>query len=212
MSKPEVPPANEPVLVRRMLAGDEHAFRAFFHKYFRKVYRFALPRLGGNVESTREVVQSTLSKAMRNMAKYRGDAALFSWLCQICRHEIVDHLRANRRHSNRVVLIDDSRELLTAMETLEAPLTDDPAHRYSTAETRRLIQAVLDQLPAHYGDILEWKYIEGHSVEEIAELLGVSHIAAQSQLARARQAFREGLETVFGATARDILASMLSKK
>lgn len=195
-----------------MLAGDEQAFREFFDTYFQRVYRFALPRLGGNVESTREVVQSTLSKAMRNMEKYRGDAALFSWLCQICRHEIVDYLRAHKRRSEHVVLIDDSPELQAAMETIHAPVTDEPAHRYGTAETRRLVQAVLDRLPARYGDILEWKYIEGRSVEEIGQQLGVGHTAAQSLLARARQAFREALETVFGSTAPDILAGMLSGK
>jgi RNA polymerase sigma-70 factor, ECF subfamily len=195
-----------------MLAGDEHAFRLFFETYFRRVYRFALPRLGGNVEATRDVVQATLSKAMRNMEKYRGDAALFSWLCQICRNEIVDYLRAHKRQSERVVLIDDSPELQAALEAVQAPLSDEPAHRYGTAETRRLIQAVLDRLPARYGDILEWKYIEGRSVEEISQLLGVGHIAAQSLLARARQAFREGIETVFGSTAQDILAGMLSGK
>ena len=195
-----------------MLAGEEQAFRAFFDAYFPRVYRFALPRLGGSTEAAREVVQATLGKAMRNLEKYRGDAALFSWLCQICRHEIVDVLRAHKRHADRVVLIDDSPELQAALETIQAPLADDPAHRYGSAETRRLIQTVLDRLPARYGDILEWKYIEGRTVEEIGQLLGVGHTAAQSLLARARQAFREGLETVFGSTAQDILAGMLSGK
>jgi len=212
MSRNEIPSANDSALVRRMLAGDEHAFRAFFDTYFPRVYRFALPRLGGNVESTREVVQATLSKAMRSMEKYRGEAALFTWLCQICRHQIVDYLRAHQRYSEWVVLIDDSPELRAAMETIQAPLTDDPAHCYGTTEARRLIQAVLDRLPARYGDILEWKYIEGRSVEEIGQLLGVGHTAAQSLLARARQAFREGLETVFGSTAQDILVGMLRGK
>lgn len=210
MSTDQIP--TDPVLIRRMLAGDEQAFRMFFDSYFPRIYRFALPRLGGSTESAREVVQSTLSKAMRNLEKYRGDAALFSWLCQICRHEIVDYLRAHKRHSERVVLIDDSPELQAAMETIQAPLADDPAHRYSDAEMRRLIQAVLDRLPARYGDILEWKYIEGRTVDEIGQLLGIGHTAAQSLLARARQAFREGLETVFGSTAQDILAGMLSGK
>jgi RNA polymerase sigma-70 factor, ECF subfamily len=212
MSRDEKLTATDSALVQRMLAGDEQAFRTFFDTFFPRVYRFALPRLGGNVETTREVVQCSLSKAMRNLEKYRGDAALFSWLCQICRHEIVDYLRAHKRHSERVVLIEDSPELQAAMETIQAPLTDDPAHRYGNAETRRLIQSVLDRLPSHYGDILEWKYIEGRTVEEIGQQLGVGHTAAQSLLARARQAFREGLETVFGSTAQDILAGMLSGK
>lgn len=194
-----------------MLAGREAAFRGFFDAFFPRVYRFALPRLAGDAEATKEVVQSTLTKAVRNLAGYRGDAALFSWLCQICRRQIVDYLRANRHHAAKLVLIEDSAELRAAIESIEAPPGDEPAQGYDEAETRRLIQSVLDRLPSRYGDVLEWKYVEGRSVEEIGELLGVSYVAAQSMLARARVAFREGLETVFGATVRDVLVGMTAR-
>lgn len=194
-----------------MLAGDETAFRTFFDSYFPRVYRFALPRLGSDVEATKEVVQSTLTKAVRNLAGYRGEAALFSWLCQICRRQIVDYLRANKRYSENVVLIDDTPELRAALDAVEAPARDEPSQGYGDDETKRLVQSVLDRLPARYGDVLEWKYIEGRSVEEIGALLGIGHTAAQSVLARARTAFREALETVFGSTASDILAGMRGK-
>lgn len=203
----ESPPSDQ-ALVRSMLAGNEQGFRLFFDTYFPRVYRFALPRLGGDVEATKEVVQAALAKAMRALAKFRGDSALFSWLCQICRHEIVDYLRARKRFSERVVLIDDSPELQAALDDVAAPTELEPASKYDAEETRRLVQSVLDRLPARYGDALEWKYVEGRSVEEIGDLLGVGHTAAQSLLARARVAFREALETVFGATANDVLLSM----
>jgi RNA polymerase sigma-70 factor (ECF subfamily) len=195
-------------LVAAMLAGDEAAFRAFFETYFPRVYRFALPRLGNDAEACKEVVQSTLVKAMRALATFRGEAALFSWLCQICRRQIADYLRAHKRHHQNVVLIDDTPGLREALDSIAAPASDEPAHGYGSAETRRLVQSVLDRLPSRYGDVLEWKYIEGRSVEEIGALLGVGHAAAQSLLARARVAFREALETVFGSTASDVLASM----
>lgn len=191
-----------------MLRGDEVAFREFFEGYFPRLYRFAAPRVGGDPDATKEVVQATLVKAMRNLAGYRGDAALFSWLCQICRRQIVDHLRAHRRHADRIVLVEDSDEMRSVLESIEAPKADEPAHGYGAEETRRLVQTVLDRLPGRYGDVLEWKYIEGRSVEEIATELGVGHAAAQSLLARARIAFREAVETVFGATAGDVIAAM----
>lgn len=204
--KPEY--SNDASLIAAMLKGDEAAFRAFFETYFPRVYRFALPRLGNDVEACKEVVQSTLIKAMRALAGFRGDAALFSWLCQICRRQIADYLRANKRHSQNVVLIDDTPGLREALEAIAAPAADEPLQGYGTAETRRLVQSVLDRLPSRYGDVLEWKYIEGRSVEEIGDLLGVGQTAAQSLLARARTAFREALETVFGSTAGDVLAGM----
>lgn len=205
-------PDSDQLLVKAMLAGDERAFRTFFDAYFPRVYRFALPRVGGDIEAAKEVVQAALTKGVRKLDKYRGEAALFSWLCQICRNEIVDYLRAHKRHANHLVLVDDSPELRAAFESIAAPRQHEPPQRYSDAETRQLVRSVLDGLPNRYGDILEWKYIDGRSVEEIGARLGIGHAAAQSILARARERFREALETVFGSTAQDVLAGMLAEK
>ena len=196
------------LLIRRMLGGDEQAFEAFFNAYFARIYRFALPRLNGDVEATREVVQATLAKGMRRIGDFRGDSALFTWLCQICRREAVDHIRSRRRHLKHVVLIDDRPDLRSAIDALEAPEEYDLVKVYGREEVGRLVRVVLDRLPSNYGDALEWKYMEGSSVEEIGERLGIGTIAAQSLIARARSAFREALEQVFGAEEADIAAGL----
>jgi RNA polymerase sigma-70 factor (ECF subfamily) len=195
-------------LVQQMLAGDERAFGEFFTTYFPRIFRFALPRLNRDHDTAKDVVQATLVKAMRKLGDYRGEAAIFTWLCQICRREIADHVRSQRRRSDKVVLIEDSAEVRAALESIEAPASDDPLKRCDGAELQRLVHAVLDRLPNRYGEALEWKYVEGRSVEEIGDRLGIGHTAAQSLLARARVAFRDGLEAVFGASAADVLASL----
>jgi DNA-directed RNA polymerase specialized sigma24 family protein len=63
---------------------------------------------------------------------------------------------------------------------------------------------VLDELPGRYGEMLELKYIEEWDVERIARRVGLTFEAAQSQLQRARLAFRSALE-VRGLAARDLL-------
>ena len=198
---------SDPQLIRRMLAGDERAFEAFFNAYFPRLYRFALPRLNGDVDATREIVQVTLGKAIRKLESFRGESGLFTWICQICRNEIVDYIRAERR-MRHVVLIDDQPELRAAVESIEAPDEFDLVKGYGREEAARLVRVVLDRLPASYGDALEWKYIEGESVETIGERLGIGTTAAQSLLARARRAFRESLESVFGADAADVASGL----
>jgi RNA polymerase sigma-70 factor (ECF subfamily) len=195
-------------LVERMLAGEERAFETFFETYFPRIYRFALPRVGLNEDTAKDVVQAALIKAMRKLGSWRGEAALFTWLCQICRREIADHVRSERRRVDNVVLIEDSEEVRAALESIEAPASFDPLRLADGEELKRLVHAVLDRLPNRYGEALEWKYVEGRSVEEIGERLGIGHTAAQSLLARARVAFREGIEAVFGASAVDVLASL----
>ena len=61
-----------------------------------------------------------------------------------------------------------------------------------------MVWAVLDHLPVRYGNALQWKYIQGLSVREIASRLGASPKAAESLLTRARQAFRDGFAAVAG--------------
>ncbi len=197
----------EAQLIRRMLAGDERAFEAFFNTYFPRVYRFALPRVNGDVDAAREIVQATLEKAIRKLNSFRGESGLFTWICRICRNEVVDHIRAARR-MRHVVLIDDQPELRAAVESIEAPEEFDLAESYGRAESARLVRVVLDRLPTSYGDALEWKYIEGQSVEAIGARLGIGTTAAQSLLARARRSFREGLESVFGADAADVASGL----
>lgn len=198
---------DEQQLVRRMLDGDERAFKEFFDEYFARLYRFALPRLNGSADAAQDVVQATLCRAVRRLDTFRGEAALFTWICQICRRQIADHVREHQRHAGHVVLIEDSPQVQAALDAIAAPEDEQPESRLDQGQVASLVRAVLDRLPARYGDALEWKYVEGMSVDEIGARLGIGTIAAQSLLARARISFREAIEQVFGAaTAARIIA------
>lgn len=183
-------------LAKRLLAGDERAFSQFFDDNFSRLYRFALTRLSSDPDSTREVVQAVLTKSLQKIDTYRGESALFTWICVICRNEIVDWARRNRRYRKNIVLTEDLPEIRAVVESLSAPAGTNPTRQFEKQEVCRLIQVALDALPPKYGDALEWKYIEGHSVKEIAERMNLSPQAAQSLLARARISFREIYSTL----------------
>lgn len=183
--------ADDKKLVRRLLAGDQRAFAQFFEDNFARLYRFALARLPQDPSSVEEVVQTSLTKALRHLRSYRGEAALFTWLCVICRNELAEWARRNARYHEHVVLTEDVPEIRQVVESLDAPAGGSAMPDAQRLELSRLIQVALDRLPAAYGDALEWKYIHGYSVREIALRLQITPEAAQSLLARARRAFRE---------------------
>ncbi len=183
-------------LVKRLLAGDERAFGQFFDENFSRLYRFALARLSGEEDIAMEIVQQALSRALRKIHSYRAEAALFTWLCMVCRNEIADWARKNARYRKHIVLTEDYPDIRAAVDSFQTPVSDDPGHRYQRYEATRLIQVALDRLPPKYGNALEWKYIEGFSVREIARRMNISHEAAQSNLARARHAFQEIYSTL----------------
>ncbi len=177
-------------LAEAILDGDEQRFNAFFEDYFARLYRFVRSRADGLDEETlRDIVQTTMTSAVRSMKTYRGEAAMFTWLCQIARNEIAGHYRRVARSVPEVAADDDA--IRPILESLEAEDEIAPEAQYDNLQTRRLIQEVLDCLPVDYGDALEWKYVQGLSVSEIADRLSVTDLAAQSMLARARKAFKQ---------------------
>lgn len=182
-------------LVERLLAGDEVAFRTFFRSYFPRLFRFALRRLHGDESLAEDVVQVTLGKAIDRLDTWRGEAALFAWLCTFCRHEIGAILK--RAHREPVDLVDDLPGVRATLESLMDP-SATPDFDADRRDLAQLINVTMDSLPSDYAEALEWKYIDGLSVVEIGARQGRGHKAAESLLNRARQAFRDSFVTLTG--------------
>jgi RNA polymerase sigma-70 factor (ECF subfamily) len=177
-------------LARRVLAGHQDAFEEFFDHYFPRLFRFALPRVGSNEDTTEEIVQRVLIHALARLHTYRGEAALLTWLCTLCRREIAAW-RAHEGRLREVSLFDDRPELRAALDALSIVDANDPEATFRRRELSALVQSTLDHLPGRYGDVLEWKYMQGLSVTQIADRLGVGYKAAESLLTRARDQFRQ---------------------
>jgi RNA polymerase sigma-70 factor, ECF subfamily len=195
-------------LVQRMLHGEEVAFEEFFDFYFSALYRFVLIRLNKDVDASEEVVQRALCKAISKLSTYRGEAALFTWLCTFCRHEISSYLKSQKRFVYQPEFIYDNPEVIAALESLLMATNDHPDVSLLRKELAQLVHVALDALPRRYSDALEWKYIDGLSVKEIAERLDLGLKAAESLLTRARNAFRDAFESLSsGALPRPLLES-----
>lgn len=186
-------------LVEQLLGGDARAFDSFFDENFARLYRFAIARMPDDPHAARDIVQVTLTKAIRNLRSYRAESALFTWLCAICRNELSDWLAKHSRYREHIVLTEDFPEVQAAVDSYHAPDSSSPEQNYLRTEKIRLIQVALDRLPANYGNVLEWKYVEGQSIREIAAKLEIGAEATQSLLARAKRAFADVYSTMTAA-------------
>jgi RNA polymerase sigma-70 factor (ECF subfamily) len=176
-------------LVRALLKNDQRAMHAFYDEYFPKLYRYAARRLR-TPQDIDEVVQRVLTNAARRIETYRGDATLLTWLVQICRNEVSKHYKLSAREDATTTFLDDD-VLRAVVESLEAPVADEPEFAARNSELVAMVQMVLEHLPGRYADALELKYLDGFSSKEIAGRLGIGDEAVQSLLARARRSFRE---------------------
>ena len=177
---------------RAALAGDTVAIEALANAAIQPLYRFCFYRLGSNADLAEEVVQETLLRAIRELDKYdpaRSGGNIFTWLTGLARNEIRGALgRENAAVSLQALwdkLDDELRSVYSRLES--APLADDVLER---EETREMVNATMAQLPPHYREALEAKYVLGRTVRDMAAAWQMSEKAVESQLTRARQAFR----------------------
>lgn len=176
----------------RALRGDAQSVRLLAEAVLQPLYSFCFYRVGGDTHRCEEVVQETLVRALRDLERYEpsrcGDN-IFPWLTGLARNEISRLLTRDRRSISLEAMwkrID--RELAPLCERLEAePLDEEVLRREETCE---LVNMTLSQLPPRYREALEAKYVRGVSVRDLAVLWRSTEKAVESQLSRARKAFR----------------------
>jgi RNA polymerase sigma-70 factor (ECF subfamily) len=187
---------NDRDLARRVASGNAAAFDAFFREYFPRLFRFTMTRTDGDASLAEEVVQRTMCIVVRKMSSYRGEASLFTWLCQICRNELVSVYRQHGVVGQNSIPYEDVPEIRAALESITVGPTS-PEKQRASAELARFVRVTLAHLPLNYATVLELKYIHGRSVNEIAQEMDLSIKAAESVLSRARAAFREGFRSLW---------------
>lgn len=183
-------------LAKRVAAGDSDAFEAFFREYFPRLFRFTMSRVGGDTDLAEEIVQRTMCRLVRKMGSYRGEALLFTWLCQICRNEMAAIYKQRGLQDSRTVPLEDNPAIRAALESISVD-SDTPEKEQNKEELARFVRLTLEYLPAKYATALEMKYVRGCSVDEIGEYLAISTKAAESVLSRARAAFKEGFRSLW---------------
>ena len=177
---------------RRALAGDTDAVTALAEAALQPLFAFCLYRVGRNRHLCEEVVQETLVRALRDMDRYEPDRAgnnIFPWLTGLARNEIQRVLRRERAAVSLEALWERvDRELYDIYSRIDSePLAEDVLLREETCE---LVTMTMAQLPPQYREALEAKYVNGKSVRDLAALWSTTEKAAESQLTRARKAFR----------------------
>ncbi|MEO5760572.1 MAG: RNA polymerase sigma factor [Mesorhizobium sp.] len=185
--------AGEMQLVRRALARDGDAFRAIMKAHNQRLYRLARGVLRNDSESE-DVVQEAYVRAFTHLDAFRGDSSLATWLSRIVLNEALGRLRKRRR--TVAVAMPDERQA----EIIPFPLnpSDDPERTMAQRQILQLVEQATDNLPDVYRSVFMARVIEGLSIEETAELLGVRAETVKTRLHRARTLLRKALEDQIG--------------
>jgi len=183
-------------LVRRALARDAGAFRAIMRKHNRRLYRIARGVLRNNADAE-DAVQDAYVSAFTSLASYRGESTVATWLSRIVLNEALGRLRRTRPSVELAVL-----ELMQSKaEIIQFPLStpnDDPERTMAQRQILQLVEQAADNLPKPFRLVFVTRVIEGMSVEETSELLGIKPETVKTRLHRARQLVRDQLDRQIG--------------
>lgn len=179
-----------------MLQGDTRAAAEMVEQLAQPLYAFCLPRVGRKTHLCEDVVQEAMLQALRQLPAYEPDRCehrLLPWLVGLARNEI---RRVNRQQTQMVSVSQLGRhdeDACSALERLCAEVGEesDPETRQTLEETIDDMQSALTHLPEHYQQILQAKYVNGLSMQAIAEQRQCTEKAVESLLTRARAALRK---------------------
>lgn len=175
-------------MVKKLLRGDEASFDAFYEEYFDKLYRFVLARVEYQHHIAEDIVQSSLCKAINKLHTFKGEASLLTWLCTFCRFEMSAWYKKENQSPS---LIEDHPEIKAHIDSLAAFIQQQPENQLLQQRLNRLVHLTLDSLPERYAKVMEFKYIQGLSVKEIAIKMDTTAKAVESSLSRARPYFED---------------------
>lgn len=180
-------------LAEHIAAGDVGALRHLMRLHNQPLFRAARSILRDDAEAE-DAVQEGYMQAYGAMGTFRGESRLSTWLMRIIVNEALGRARKMKRGAEIIMLDSTFDQDAPAAETTMSDNPDNqPDRQAARAQTRRLIEAKIDQLPDAFRTVFVLRAVEELSVEEVAASLAIPEATVRTRFFRARALLRESL-------------------
>ena len=192
------PPNDE--LVRAAKAGDLAAFEELTARHERQIYSLAY-RILQNSHDAEDVTQQAFLSAVENLAKFREESSFTTWLYRIATFAALKVIR--KRKGLPTVSLEEATEPRDDYDSIPHPeyIADwkqSPGQLVERNETQRLLDDALAKLDEKHRLVFVLRDVEGLSVNETADALGLTESNVKMRLLRARLQLREELTRTLG--------------
>lgn len=168
-------------LIAKALNGDQSAWQQLVNRHQSALFYFGL-RLLGSREDANDLLQDVLMVLCRNLGQYRGDSSFKSWLFGIANYRAMDMLRRRKYSDNDDELAEMPADSLSLPEQL------------ASDRQQKQVQQQLRSLPAEQRLVLELKFYQQFTFDEIASQLAISSNTVKSRFYVALDKLRLQLE------------------
>lgn len=174
----------EIVFVKKIVSGDEKAFREFYKMFFPKIYKYAYRKLQ-NREQAEDITSETFFKIFKHLDTYesRMNEGLDIWVYSIERNAIRDLFRKNA--SVKILPLEEK------WGNVLLPPIDDPYIMMERKEIEEIINEELQKIPKQYREIIKLRFFKKKHIREIAATLGKNEGAIKIMQFRALSALKE---------------------
>ena len=148
-----------------------NAFNQLMQLWYKKIYNYSYRQLHEH-DLAQEVTQKTFIKAYEKLGTLQDDSRFTPWIYRIANNFCTDEARKFARMNQLKKVFSGSR----------LQVVESPEQQYQQNESKMVIRALLDQLPAAQKTVLVMKEYEGLKFREIAEILGESENTVKSRL------------------------------
>lgn len=185
---------DECAIIERCKQGDLTAFDDLVRRYEKQVYNFAY-RMTGNYDDANDIATVAFVKVFNAINSFRGDANFSTWLFRIVTNLYLDERKRSKAHLN--VPLDEYINLEESSVTrqVEDP-SPSPLDRLEASERYEMLARAVGDLPEYQRIMVLLYHTQGHSYEEIAQIVGLPIGTVKSRLNRARLALKEKLEPI----------------
>jgi RNA polymerase sigma-70 factor (ECF subfamily) len=171
-------------LLHRCLSNDPEAYNELFNRYNRRILNTAY-RILGEEASAEDALQETLLNVYRGISSFRGDSKISTWISRITINVCLGMLRKGK-NKQCIDLEDECAKNLPAEPTI---FTDPLAHA-SQEELKGIVQETFARMSDKQEVVVRLHDMEGHTIQEIAELIDCPIGTVKSRLFYGRQEFK----------------------
>lgn len=179
-------------LARRIAQRDPAAVRLMTERNNQRLFRAAWSILGDRSDAE-DAVQSTYFQAFAAIDSFAGRSSLSTWLTRIAINEALGRVRAANRRRARldaesITDLDDYREKL-----MQGSIEQGAEVSLARKQMRAMLETAIATLPREFRSVFVMREIEGLTVDEVAEALGIPAATVKTRLLRARRRLRQAL-------------------
>ncbi len=172
-------------LVQLAVKGDQKAYAELMSRYKDSIY-FMLLKMVNNRDDADDLTIEAFGKAFKNLHQYTPDFAFSTWLFKIATNNCIDFIRRKRKFT---FSIDKNMENDNGQEMqfeIKSPMLD-PEEKMIRKQKALLMRDVVEKLKPRYKRLVELRYFQERSYEEIADELKLPLGTVKAQLFRARE-------------------------